>query len=84
MQCYLYNFSLIAPIPDSIDINNFKEMNDGVLLAIDTSGGYQWPWAWYLRNFEVNYFDSTKKEILKDIDFYKYDFIIVNSGNFIA
>jgi len=65
------------------DINNFKEMNDGVLLAIDTSGGYQWPWAWYFRDFDVVYFDSTNQKTFKDRDFFKYDYVIINSGNFL-
>ena len=47
------------------DINNFNEINGGVSIAIDTSGGYQWPWAWYFRDFDVVYFDSTNQKTFK-------------------
>ena len=31
---------------------NWKLGNKNLKISIDTSDGYTWPWAWYLRDFE--------------------------------
>ena len=65
------------------EIKNYKLINDGASIAIDTSGGHQWPWPWYLRHSDVKYFDSTNEDTINEKDFYKYDYIILNSKNFL-
>ncbi len=65
------------------EIENYKLSNNEVFIAIDTSGGYQWPWAWYLRDSDVKYFDSTNEDTINEKDFYKYDYLILNSRNFL-
>mgnify|MGYP002022358317 CR=1 FL=1 len=65
------------------EIEAYNLINNGVSIAIDTSGGYQWPWAWYLRDLDVIYFDSTNEDSFNDKDFYKYDYLILNSDNFL-
>ncbi|MBM01884.1 MAG: hypothetical protein CL762_04110 [Chloroflexi bacterium] len=65
------------------EIENYKLINNTASIAVDISGGYQWPWAWYLRHHDVIYFDSTNEETMKDKDFDKFDYIIVNSRNFL-
>ena len=65
------------------EIDNYKLVNNSASIAVDVSGGYQWPWAWYLRHHDVIYFDSTIEDTINDKDFYKFDYIIVNSRNFL-
>ena len=61
-------------------INEINENNANII--IDSSEGFTWPWAWYMRNHSINYFDSTKEETYKDIKFENYDYILVNTYNF--
>ena len=61
-------------------INEINQNNANII--IDSSEGFTWPWAWYMRNHSINYFDSTKEETYKDIKFENYDYILVNTYNF--
>ena len=74
-QTSKYVHLLSKEIINEIDKNNAN-------IIIDTSEGFTWPWAWYMRNHSINYFDSTKEETYKDIKFEDYDYILVNTYNF--
>ena len=61
-------------------ITEINQNNANIL--IDSSEGFTWPWAWYMRNHSINYFDSSNKETYKEIIFEDYDFILINTYNF--
>ena len=65
----------------SSEIINEIENND-INVLIDTSDGYTWPWAWYMRNHNIDYFDSKNKESFKNLDLKEYDYILLNSYSF--
>ena len=56
--------------------------NGQVRIAVDTSDGYTWPWAWYLRRYDVKYFDLSASTNLNDEDYQEFDYIIINSRYF--
>ena len=74
-QTSKYVHELSKEIISEIKINDAK-------VLIDSSDGYTWPWAWYMRNYNVDYFDSNKQETYKNLILNNYDYILINSYNF--
>ena len=56
--------------------------NNDINVLIDSSDGYTWPWAWYMRNHNVDYFDSKNKESFKNLNLNNYEYILINSYRF--
>ena len=60
------------------NINLYSLEKDTVSIAIDTSEGFTWPWAWYLRNYDVSWIDLDNERGLEN-KFEDFDFIILNT-----
>jgi predicted membrane-bound mannosyltransferase len=56
-----------------------SDENDSLSIAIDTSEGFTWPWAWYLRNYNVTYINLSADKGLTNNEFENFDFIILNT-----
>ncbi|MFL2677608.1 MAG: flippase activity-associated protein Agl23 [Dehalococcoidia bacterium] len=56
--------------------------NNDINVLIDSSDGYTWPWAWYMRNHNVDYFDSKNKESYKNLNLNEYEYILINTYSF--
>ena len=50
-----------------------------VSIAIDSSEGFTWPWAWYLRNFDMKLIDVENGKGIENNKFETFDFIILNT-----
>ena len=63
-------------------VNNIKlySLEKGsVSIAIDSSEGFTWPWAWYLRNFDMTLIDVENGMGIENNIFETFDFIVLNT-----
>ncbi len=46
-------------------ITEINQNNANIL--IDSSEGFTWPWAWYMRNHSINYLIAQIKKLIKKL-----------------